>query len=190
MGLDSRVEQLEHDGRKIELTREFGDLHAEVNYGSIADYLSHYESVRRFLERDFDTRKIFGVPVRRHARLDTYITSMIDSLTIDDMRDSAYVREDVHSSVDTVSDHTRRVPITRRDFVLTDESGILNGYLELSTYTDPEAWNHAVYSEKGDLVSVGVSEPISNDKPPLVIIYDFTNKYYAERLLSKQLEIR
>ncbi|MBW2991040.1 hypothetical protein KY348_05040 [Candidatus Woesearchaeota archaeon] len=179
---------------ELEGPREtYPDYYATFGFSSIHDYLQIskkiYRKVKEIERIRPDEPRIFGFrPFAAHSSRSIIFTHLFPMFRLDNLiikeesRDSYYERviPGGGGSIFT-STPTRRIPHRRMDFILSDSSSPLLGYLTCDT-AKKESWAIALYSQKDDVITVNISPPRNKEAIPFCEIYRIQNHSLEDRL--------
>lgn len=174
-------------GRSMNLFEPYLDFPSlVVSCVNLMDYVENSEEVYKGIRKP--PKKVIDSKIRRKFKKipNKNILFSIKNLVIKDIRDSSCIKKEDHSlffGFGVIHD-VRKVPVSRRDFVLEQEDIVMFGYIQLSNARKKEeSWTHTLYSEIGDLVDVTLNYATS--AIPHAEIQTLKNNTLMERLSSK-----
>lgn len=155
------------------------------SFQTIGDYLQKSNEIFYEAKKGEGIRRPSGVFkfLSNEEYISIFPRCKLNNLIVKEEIKDSYYEDVTHKGSGGVffSSRTVRIPRRRMDFVLSDSSSTLLGYLTYDT-TDNESWAHALYSQKDDVITVNISSLLNKEAIPFCKIYGIKNHSLANRL--------
>ena len=137
------------------------------------DNITEYLETGRILYREFQGRMVSFWARHLKPAPSGFPLFRLEDLIVKEIKDSYHA--------DNRLDAKRKSGITRRDILLSDDTGSLIAYLNLTERTDPKIWSQVLFSQRGDIVNVWLGMPPTSDYPHAGL-YKLENQTLLERV--------